>query len=110
MIGSVVSEINGKRKELRFSTRAMVRVENTLGASIAQIMEGFGGKYGMNAACEIIAASLNNGRGADINIALDEVDNKGQEWAFGLVGDLLKAAYPDAEEAEEGAEPGKPKG
>lgn len=110
MIGSVDHEIGGKRKELRFSTRAMARVERNLNISIAGLMAGFGTTYGINAAAEIIAASLNAGRGADIGVAYDAIDDMGQEAAFDLVGELLKAAYPDADESvAEGDEPKKPK-
>lgn len=111
MIGSVFADINGKRKELRFSTRAMARVERSLGQSIPVILQDLGGQYGIDAACEIISASMNNGRGADLGIAYDAVDVMGQEAAFGIVNDLVLAAYPDAAaEADEGDAPEKPKG
>lgn len=105
MIGSITVDIDGKRKQLRFSTRAQARVERALGCSVQKVFSGFSdGQFGTNAACEILASAWNDGRGADVGIAYDTVDLIGAERTFEIVGDLVKAAFPEADEAPDGAE------
>lgn len=110
MIGSITTEIGGKSKTLKFSTRAQARVERELGAGIGAIMAGFESqRYGVDAVCEILAASWNDGRGADVGVAYDAIDAVGQERAFEIMGDLVKAAYPDTENTgdDAGSDEGK---
>lgn len=104
MIGSITAKIGSKSKTLKFSTRAQARVERELGAGIGAIMSGFETqRYGVDAVCEILAASWNDGRGADVGVAYDAIDDLGQDRAFAIMGDLIKAAYPDAENADDDA-------
>jgi len=93
MISSIQEEIGGKSYTLKLSTRAQARVEREIDASISLVLAGLGTKFGVNAICEIIAASLNDGKGGAISLVYDMVDDLGMVKARGVVERLVSAAF-----------------
>ncbi|MCH2098835.1 MAG: hypothetical protein MK142_10635 [Pseudomonadales bacterium] len=101
MISTVVLSADGVAYRLKFTTRAQCHVEEALGASIMDVAEGMGTTHGIRAACEILAASWNEGRGEKIGTVQEIVDVVGYAKAFGVITELVQSAFPTPPEGDD---------
>jgi len=98
MIGSIDVKLNGKAHTLRLSTKAMARVERDLGTGILQVAETMQGDFKVGTVASLFAASMNDGKGGDIDDAYDIIDAVGLAGISETIGQLFEAAFPDQDD------------
>ncbi|MCD9148520.1 hypothetical protein [Pseudophaeobacter flagellatus] len=105
MIRSATMKLGKKTLKLKFSTRALIRIEAENGGQpfdtlLDQLITGTGGVTLMASA---LAAGLNDGKGIDQDQALDLIDQAGGvRKMLPLVGDAIGAAFNVKSAADEG--------
>lgn len=116
MIRSATMKLGKKTLKLKFSTRALIRIEAENGGQsfdtlLDQLITGAGGVTLMASA---LGAGLNDGKGIDPDQALDLIDQAGGVRSLvPLVAQAIGAAFDvksgedEAGEAEGAGEPGK---
>ncbi|WP_417699878.1 hypothetical protein [Pseudophaeobacter sp.] len=116
MIRSASMKLGKKTLKLKFSTRALIRIEAENGGQsfdtlLDQLITGSGGVTLMASA---LGAGLNDGKGIDRDQALDLIDQAGGvRKMIPLVGEAIGAAFEvksaedEADEADGVGEPGK---
>lgn len=112
MIRSASMKLGKKTLKLKFSTRALIRIEAENGGQsfdtlLDQLITGSGGVTLMASA---LGAGLNDGKGIDRDQALDLIDQAGGvRKMIPLVGEAIGAAFDVQSAADEDGEPGDPR-
>jgi len=107
MIRSASMKLGKKTLKLKFSTRALIRIEAENGGQsfdtlLDQLITGAGGVTLMASA---LGAGLNDGKGIDPDQALDLIDQAGGvRKLIPLVGEAIGAAFDVKSAAEDGGE------
>ena len=96
MISGVTKEIGGESETFRLTTRAMMAIEDRLGAGIVKVIEALQADYRVSTVASMLAACANDGKGRDLEWAQGAIDQIGLEAAGGLVGQIAEAAFPEA--------------
>lgn len=103
MISTVYFEAGGQRLPMKLSSRAMVRIEQSLGQGILKVFDHLQGEsFSMGSLAQILAALMNDGKGADIEEALDLIDEVGMIAASEAIAPVIEAAFPPAKSGTTG--------
>lgn len=96
MISSVTQDVGGEAEAFRLTTRAMMAVEDRLGAGILEVMQGLEGGFRVTTLAVLLAECANDGGGRSLDWAQSAIDSIGMEAAGDLVGRMVEAAFPQA--------------
>lgn len=110
MINSATMKLGKKTLKLKFTTRALIRLETENGgASFDELLDKLiTGKGGVTLVASALAAGLNDGKGIDQEQALDLIDQAGGfRKLMPLIGEAIGAAFPMKAEADEPGEAGE---
>jgi len=103
MIGGVTKQLDGGSETFRMSTRAMMAIEDQLGAGISEVLDGFEKGFTIGKLALILAECANDGAGRDTAFAQHAIDALGLEGAGDLLGQIAEAAFPEAKGKSEKA-------
>lgn len=107
MISSVSGKFGKKTIKLKFSTRALMRLEAEHGGRpfdgiLAEILTGAGG---VTMVAGVLAAIMDDGKGVDQDAALDLIDQAGgYRSLMPLVSEAISVAFPEVKKAIEAAQ------
>ena len=107
MISTATMKLGKKTLKLKFTTRALIRLEaENNGRSFDELLdELITGKGGVTLVASALAAGLNDGKGIDQDQALDLIDQAGGvRQMVPLIGEAINAAFQLKAEAEEAGE------
>lgn len=110
MISSATMKLGKKTLKLKFTTRALIRLETENGgASFDELLDKLiTGKGGVTLVASALAAGLNDGKGIDQEQALDLIDQAGGfRKLMPLIGEAIGVAFPMRTEVEETGEAGE---
>jgi hypothetical protein len=110
MIPSATMKLGKKTLKLKFSTRALIRLEaENDGQSFDDLLDLLvTGKGGITLFASALAAGLNDGKGIDPDEALDLIDQAGGvREMLPLIGEAIGAAFQVKAEGEEAGEAGE---
>jgi hypothetical protein len=103
MISGLTCQIGSKTETLRFSTKAMMAVEDAEGAGIVDVLAAMEDQFTIGQIVRIFAACGNDGQGRPIEWAQDAVDTIGVTEAVKHIGDCATKAFPEAAGDEKNA-------
>lgn len=92
--GRVPIEAGGRDLELRFTTNALCRIEEKTGRAFGEIAAGLSGNVRISDLRVMFWAGANL---ASLDEAGEVIDGLGIKHAVELMGEAIKAAFPDAE-------------
>lgn len=102
MISSVTQDVGGEAEAFRLTTRAMMAVEDRLGAGIVDVMQGLESGFRIGTLAVLLAECANDGAGRSLDWAQTAIDGMGIEAAGDLVGRMAEAAFPQAAKSGNG--------
>lgn len=102
MISTISVKANGTDHKLRFSARAMMKIERETGEGVMDFLKKMDGSLQLSAILKLFEACLNDGKGASEDEALDIMDDIGAIKAAEVIGKAVSEAFPKAEGEAEG--------
>lgn len=99
MISGVTKDIGGASETFRLTTRAMMSLEEALGAGIVDVMQGLDEGFRVGTVARLLAECANDGKGRDLVWAQGAIDEIGMTAAVEIVGETAEAAFPEASDA-----------
>ncbi|MBN9674644.1 GTA-gp10 family protein [Salipiger bermudensis] len=102
MISGVTKEIGGASETFRLTSRAMMAIEDTMGAGIVEVMQGLEKGFRVGTVVRLLAECASDGAGRDLGWAQGAVDEIGLEAAGELMGEIAEAAFPQATKGSAG--------
>lgn len=97
MISGVHVEVGGKTVVLRLTTRAMIALEDEFNDSVDRIFSSLADSPRISTLAKILAATMNDGKGADLDEASEMIDVLGFEKTGEVLEQAAKKAFPDAD-------------
>ena len=97
MIGEHVVKWEGGQHVLKLSTRAMAGIEDATGLPFAEAMKSIGDEEGFRVKrlSQVLAPTMNGGKGATLDEAFELIDEIGLEAAGEAIGAAAEKAFPD---------------
>ncbi|KIC30053.1 hypothetical protein [Leisingera sp. ANG-M6] len=106
MISSVPYKLGKKTHKLKFSTRALIRLEAEHdGRAFSSILEDILIGTGVTLVASVLAAVLDDGKGVDQEEALDLIDQAGgYRNLMAPLSEAINVAFPEVKKAIEAAQ------
>ena len=97
MISGVHVEVGGKTEILRLTTRAMISLEDQFDMPVDQIFSSLTVDPRISTLAKILAATMNDGKGGDLNAASDMIDGLGFDRIGKVLEETAQKAFPDSD-------------
>ena len=98
MISGVSVEVHGRTIVLRLTTRAMMALEQAFDQSVDQVFASLQGNPRISTLVKILAESMDDGKGAPVDMAAEMVDALGFERVGEILEEVATKAFPEAAE------------